>query len=52
MPDETTKVKEYDAKHGAYKSDQAEEVNSASSVIPSHEPPTPFKLTSGETKPE
>lgn len=50
MSGENTKVKEYDAAHGTYKSDHAEGVNTASSVIPSHEPPKPFALNNGSTQ--
>jgi len=50
MSEGNTKVKEYDASHGSYKSDQADAVNTASSVIPAHEPPKPFALNNGATK--
>lgn len=47
---ENVPTKDYDAKHGTYKSDAAADVNTASSAIPANEPPKPFVL--GKEKPE
>ena len=48
MSDESTPVKEYDAKHGSYKPSE-QEVNTASSVLPAKDKPLPFKSTVGNT---
>jgi hypothetical protein len=46
MSDESTPIKEYDAKHGNYKA-ETQEVNTASSVMPPHEKALPFAKTAG-----
>ena len=46
MSEESTPIKEYDAKHGSYKP-ETQEVNTASSVMPPHEKALPFKTTVG-----
>ena len=48
MSEESTPIKEYDAKHGTYKP-STHEVNTASSAMPTKDKPLPFKSTVGNT---
>lgn len=51
MSEPNVPIKDYDAKHGTYKSDAATDVNTASSAIPAHEAPKPYALHKGESEP-
>jgi len=48
MSDESTPIKEYDSKHGTYKSSETT-VNTAATALPAKDKALPFKSTVGNT---